>query len=72
MKVDLQGVKSRLEQELQRLDQRKAKVREQITQIEATQRIVSELAESELQQGIQPEDSEGSSNSEGRAWFKGH
>jgi len=72
MKVDLQGVKTRLEEEIQRLDQRKAKVREQIAQIEATQRIVSELAESELQQGIQHEDAEASSSSEGRAWFKGH
>ena len=72
MKVDLQGVKSRLEEEIQRLDQRKATIRDQISQIEAAQRIVSELAESEIQQGIQPEESAGSANSEGKAWFKGH
>ena len=72
MKVDLQGVKSRLEEEIQRLDQRKVKIRDQISQIEAAQRIVSELAETEIQQGIQPEESAGSPNSEGKAWFKGH
>ena len=72
MKVDLQGVKSRLEEEIQRLDQRKATIRDQISQIEAAQRIVSELADSEIQQGIQPEESAGSASPEGKAWFKGH
>ncbi len=72
MKVDLQGVKSRLEQEIQRLDQRKAKIHDQIAQIEAAQRIVSELAETEIQQGVHAEESAGSTNSEGKSWFKGH
>lgn len=72
MKVDLQGVKARLEEEMQRLDSRKARISDQIAQIEAAQRIVSELAEAEAQRGTQPDEAADQSDSQGKSWFKGH
>lgn len=70
MKVDLQGVKSRLEEQLQTLEERKAELREQIAHIEATQRIVSALAEMEVQGGGNGRDLSDPGDIEGKAWFK--
>jgi hypothetical protein len=70
MKVDLQGVKIRLEEQVQLLEQRKATLRDQISHIEATQRIVSGLAEMENEQGGNGQDRVASVDSEGKTWFK--
>ena len=69
MKVDLQGVKARLEEQVQQLEQRKTTLRDQISHIEATQRIVSELAEMESEQGGNGHNHE-ATDGEGKAWFK--
>lgn len=70
MKVDLQGVKARLEEQIQQLEQRKATLREQITHIEAAQRIVSGLAEMDGQQSGNGQDRAASADDEGKTWFR--
>ncbi len=70
MKVDLQGVKTRLEEQVQQLEQRKATLRDQISHIEVTQRIVSDLAEMEGEQGGNGRGQAESADGEGKTWFK--
>jgi hypothetical protein len=70
MKVDLQGVKARLEEQIQQLEQRKSTLQEQITHIEAAQRIVSGLAEMDGHQSGNGQDQAVSVDDEGKTWFK--
>ena len=70
MKVDLQEVKTRLEAKIQQLDQHKAKLLDQILQIESAEKIVGGLKEAESQQGDDSQGSAASADEQGKKWFK--
>ena len=70
MKVDLQEVKTRLEAKIQQLDQHKAKLLDQMLQIEGAQRIVGGLEEAENQQGDNSQGSAAPADEGGKKWFK--
>ena len=70
MKVDLQEVKTRLEAKIQQLDQHKAKLLDQILQIESTEKIVGGLKEAESRQGDNSQGSAASADEGGKKWFK--
>ena len=70
MKVDLQEVKARLEARIQQLDQQKAKLLDQILQIESTEKIVGGLREAESRKGDNSQGSAASADEEGKKWFK--
>jgi hypothetical protein len=73
MKVDLQELKNGLEQQIQQLEQRKALLHEQISHVEAVQRIVSGLSEDanhEENNATQTPNVGATGEGEGKAWFK--
>ena len=70
MKVDLQEVKTRLEAKIQQLDQHKAKLLDQILQIESAEKIVGGLKEAESRQGDNSQGSAASADEGGKKWLK--
>ena len=70
MKVDLQEVKACLEARIQQLDQQKAKLLDQMLQIEGAQKIVGGLKEAESRQGDNSQESAASADEGGKKWFK--